>query len=225
MASTFNLTLDTTAPAGVALNIDSGAAYATSQSVTAQPTTSDGDTTGYQMKLWGSVDPAANANIQATEGASAWITYSASQAVSLSSGDGLKTLNVRIRDDVGNESSSASDTITLDTTVPVATVSVAASPTKISKISTFDTSTFSFQADVAIQAWKVKVVPATGSAHTAGTTIPTTAGSTNTTGGALAATTNQSVSIKGTDLETASSGDGTKIVKVFVQDLAGNWST
>lgn len=225
MASTFTLVLDTTAPAGVALDINSGAAYATAQAVTAQPTTSDGDTTGYQMKIWGSVDTSANANIQATEGASSWITYSASQAVTLSSGDGSKTLNTRIRDDVGNESSSASKSITLDTTVPVVTISVAASPTKISKIASFDSSSFSFQADVAVQAWKVKVVPATGSVHTAGTTIPTTAGSTNTTGGSLGATTNQSVTIKGTDLETASSGDGSKIVKVFAQDLAGNWST
>jgi hypothetical protein len=32
------------------------------------------------------------------------------------------------------------------------------------------------------------------------------------------------VTIKGTDLETASAGDGAKTVKVFVQDLAGNWS-
>lgn len=225
MASTFTLTLDTTAPAGVALNINSGAAYATARAVTAQPTTTDGSTTGYQMKIWGDVDPAADANIQTTEGASSWITYSASQAVTLSTGDALKTLNVRIRDAVGNQSASATDTITLDTTVPVATVSVAASPTTISKVASFDTTTFSFQADVAIQAWKVKVVPATGSVESAGTTIPTTAGSTNTTGGSLAATTNQSVSIKGTDLETASAGDGAKIVKVFVQDLAGNWST
>lgn len=225
MASTFTLTLDTTAPAGVALDINSGAAYATAQAVTAQPSTTDGTTTGYQMKIWGSVDTAADANIQATEGASTWIAYSASHAVTLSSGDGSKTLNVRIRDDVGNQSSSASKSITLDTTVPVATVSVAPSPTKISKVATFDTTTFQFQADVAIQAWKVKVVPATNSIESAGTTIPTTAGSTNTTGGALAATTNQSVTIKGTDLETASAGDGAKIVKVFVQDVAGNWST
>lgn len=225
MASTFNLTLDTTAPAGVALDINTGASYATGPAVTAQPSTTDGVTTSYQMKIWGSVDPAANANIQTTEGASAWITYSTSQAVTLSSGDGSKTLNVRVRDDVGNQSSSASKSITLDTTVPVSTISVAASPTKISKLATFDTCTFSFQADVAIQAWKVKVVPSGGSTESAGTTIPTTAGSANTTGGALAATTNQSVTIKGTDLETASSGDGAKIVKVFTQDLAGNWST
>jgi hypothetical protein len=225
MASTFTLTLDTTAPAGVALDINSGASYATSQSVSAQPSTTDGVTTGYQMKIWGNVDTAVNANIQATEGASAWIAYSTSQAVTLSSGDGSKTLNTRIRDAVGNESSSASKSITLDSTVPVATVSTAFSPTTISKIATFRTSTGQFTADVAIQAWKVKVVPATNSVHTAGTQIPTTGGSTNVTGGALAASTPQSVSIDGADLETASSGDGDKIVKIFVQDLAGNWST
>lgn len=224
MASYFNLTLDTTAPAGVALSINSGATYTTSQSVTAAATTTDGVTTSYQMKIWGSVDTTANASIQATEGASAWITYSASQAVTLSTGDGSKTLTCRIRDAVGNESSTATASITLDTTAPVATITSAFSPTTISKIATFDTSTGQFQADVAIQAWKVKVVPATSSIHSAGTQIPTTAGSSNVTGTSLAATTNQTVSIKGADLETASAGDGTKIVKVFVQDLAGNWS-
>lgn len=225
MASNFNLTLDTAPPAGVALDINTGAAYATTQAVTAQPSTTDTPTTGYQMKIYGDVDNAANANIQTTEGASSWIAYSTSQAVTLSTVDGSKTLNVKIRDDVGNVSSAATKSITLDTTVPVATISVAASPTKISKIASFDTSTFSFQADVHIQAWKVKVVPSTGSTESAGTTIPTTAGSTSTTGAALNATTNQSVTIKGADLETASAGDGTKIVKVFVQDDAGNWST
>ena len=224
MASYFTLTLDTTAPASVALDINSGASYATSQSVTAQPSTSDSPTTGYQMKIWGDVDTANDANVQATEGASSWISFSTSYAVKLSSGDGSKTLNLRVRDDVANQSGSVSHSITLDTTAPVPTISVAASPTKISKIAGYDTSTFQFQADTAIQAWKVKVVPSVGSAESAGTTIPTTAGSTNTTGGSLAATTNQAVTIKGTDLETASSGDGDKIVKVFVQDLAGNWS-
>lgn len=224
MANNFTLVLDTTAPAGVALNINSGAAYATAQVVTAQPSTSDGATAGYQMKVWGDVDPANDANVQVTEGASAWIAYSTSMAVKLSAGDALKTLNVRIRDDVGNQSAPAVKTITLDTTLPVATISVAASPTKISKVAGLDTTTFQFQADAAIQAWKVKVVPSTGSIESAGTQIPTTAGSANVTGGALGATTNQTVTIKGADLETASAGDGNKIVKVFVQDQAGNWS-
>lgn len=218
MATTFTLTLDTTGPASPTFSINSGAAYATSVNATANFGTSD-PTTGYQVKVWGDISGGP-----ATEGAATWVTYNASVAVTLTSGDGTKTLNGKIRDDVGNETSVLTDTITLDTTLPVPTISVAASPTKISKVSGFDTSTFSFQADAAIQAWKVKVVPATNSLESAGTTIGTTNGSSSTTGGSLAATTNQSVTIKGADLEAASAGDGSKIVKVFVQDQAGNWS-
>jgi hypothetical protein len=112
----------------------------------------------------------------------------------------------------------------VDTTVPVVTISLAASPTKISKVATFDTTTFQFQADSALTAWKVKVVPATDSLESAGTTIPATAGST-VTGGSLPATTSQTVTIKGADLEAASAGDGAKIVKVFVKGTDGTWST
>ncbi len=224
MASYFTLTLDTTAPAGVTLNVNTGAAYTTSQNVTAEPATSDSTTTGYQMKVWGSVDTADNPDIQATEGASNWIAFATSQAVRLSTGDGTKTLNVRIRDDVGNQSASASHSITLNTTVPVVTVSVAPFPTKISKVSGYDTTAFQFQADAALQAWKIKVVPSTNSLENVGVTIGTANGSASTTGGSLAASTNQAVTIKGADLEVASAGDGAKIVKVFGQDLSGLWS-
>lgn len=225
MATNFTLTLDTTAPSSPTLSLESDAAYTGSQTITATIGTADGDTTGYQIKLWGDVDEAANANIQADEVDSSWITYTTSQTVTLSTGDALKTISLRIRDDVGNSTSVVTDTITLDTTLPVVSITVAATPTKISKVATFDTSTFSFQSDTDAQAWKVKVVPATNSLHSAGTTIPTTAGSVDTTGGTLAAATNQSVTIKGADLETASAGDGAKIVKVFAQDESGSWST
>jgi hypothetical protein len=223
MATNFTLTLDTTAPVITAANIAAGAAAITNRVTTMDTTVTGGDVS--QMKVFGTgIDVAADANVQATEGASTWVTYSASKAITLTTGDGSKSVSVKVRDDVGNESTISTDTVTLDTTAPVPNITVAASPTKISKIATFDTSTFQFQSDTAIQAWKVKVVPATNSVESAGTTIPTTAGSTNTTGGSLAATTNQTVTIKGTDLETASAGDGSKIVKVFVQDTAGNWS-
>ncbi len=227
MATNFNLTLDTTAPAGVTISLDAGAPYATTQAVTATIATSDGDTTGYQMKLWGSVDTGANANIQATEGASSWIAYSTSQAVTLSSGDGSKTVNVKVRDDVWNESSSASDSITLDTSAPVPNVTAGPDATRISKVSGKRVSNFSWQADVTFDEYKIKVVPATNSIHSAGTTILTTNGSTNmaASAGGYPATTNIDSSIDGRDLEVASAGDGTKIIKVFVKDTAGNWST
>lgn len=53
MASFFKLVLDTLAPSGVSLSINSGAEYTTSRNVTLAIGTSDSDTTGYQMKIWG----------------------------------------------------------------------------------------------------------------------------------------------------------------------------
>ncbi len=220
MANNFTLTLDTTGPQDPTMSINSGASIATSVSATANFGTSDSSTVGYQIKVWGAdLDGGP-----ATEGAASWESYTASKAITLTTGDGSKSVSAKIRDDVGNETSTLTDTITLDTTAPVVNITVAFAPTKISKVSGFDTTTGSFQVDQAITAWKVKVVPATDSIHSAGTQIPTTAGSSNVTGGALAATTNQSVSIKGTDLETASAGDSIKIVKIFAQDAGGNWS-
>ncbi len=226
MATNFTLTLDTTAPGSPQIIIDSGAAYAATQTVSAGITTADGSTVGYQMKIWGNVDPANDASVQATEGASAWITFAATKSVKLSSGDGVKTLNLKIRDDVWNESGAVTDTITLDTSSPVPNVTVAASPTKISKVSSKDTSTFTWVSDEAFVDYKIKVVSNASDAHTAGTTIATTNGSTNmsATGGSFPAATGIVSTIKGQDLETASAGDGTKIIKVFVKDAGGSWS-
>ena len=223
MAAHFTLTLDTTAPAGVSISLAGGASFTAVRGITATIGTSDGDTTGYQMKIWGDVDNSVNSNIQTTEGASSWISYSTSQAVTLSTGDGSKTVNVKVRDDVNNESSAASDSITLDTSVPVITIS-GPDVAKVSKIAGKDTAAFSFSPDVAITAYKVKVVPSSGSLEDAGTQIPTTAGSTNMSGGAVGAGATVNCTIKGTDLETASSGDGAKTIKVFGQEASGNWS-
>lgn len=224
MATNFSVTLDTAAPASPTLAVNAGASYATAQPATANIGTADGSTAGYQIKVWGNVDPAANANIQATEGASSWIPYNAAQPITLSAGDGLKTISMRIRDDVWNETAPVSDSITLDTTIPVPNVTVGPDVSKVSKVTGKRTVSFTFQSDTSAQAWKVKVVPSAGSLESAGTTIPTTNGSTQMTGGALAATTPKACTIDGADLELASSGDGAKIVKVFVQDDSGLWS-
>lgn len=223
MASYFNLALDTTGPAGVSINLAAGATTTAVRAITATIATSDTPTTGYQMKLWGDVDPAADSNIQVLEANSTWITYSTSQAVTLSTGDALKTINLKVRDASWNETS-ASDTITLNTTVPVITIT-GPDVSVVSKISGKRVASFSFSSDIALSAYKVKVVPATSSLESAGTTIPTTNGSTNMTGGATGASTTVNCTIDGRDLELASSGDGTKIVKVFGQSSgSGNWS-
>lgn len=218
MASYFNLTLDTTAPTGLALSINDDALYTTSTTVTLKIAVADGVTTGYQMKIWGIADVA-------DEGSASWETFATTKSVTLTSGDGLKTVHVKVRDDVGNESAEVTDTITLDTTIPVVTVT-GPDKTKISKVSSFNQSIINFTTDVEFAEYKVCVVPQTSSTQDAGTVIPTDNGSTNTSGSAgnYPASQNIRVTITGADLETASSGDGVKIVKVFVKTASGLWS-
>lgn len=225
MAAYFTLTLDTTAPANPAISLEGGATYATAQLIDATIGTSDSPTTNYQMLIWGDVDNTENASIQATEGASGWITYNTSQQIKLSSGDGSKTIYLKIRDSVWNVSAQASDSITLDTTLPTVTIGTP-DAVLISEITGKNESTFTWQVDCSFDEYKIKVVPAIGSSEDTGTLVPTTAGSTNTSGavGDYPATTNISTKINGTDLKTASAGDGAKIVKVFVKDKAGQWS-
>ena len=130
-----------------------------------------------------------------------------------------------MRDDVGNETAAVSDSITLNTSVPVVTV-VGPDRSKISKVSGYNSAVISFTVDVAFDEYKVCVVPATNSLQDAGVVIPSTNGSVNTSGSAgdYPSGTAINVTIKGADLEAASAGDGVKIVKVFVKNTAGTWS-
>lgn len=218
MASFFNLVLDTLAPAGVSIKLNNGARYATAVGVTAALATTDTDTTGYQMKLWGDIESAS------TETAAAWENFSATKELNLTTGDGKKTVYVKIRDDVGNESTMASTEIILDMTPPVVTVT-GPDKSKISKVDTFNVAAISFTCDVDFVEYKVKVVPAESSLQDAGVLIGTEHGSTNMSGtGEYSSTDAINCTINGADLEAASAGDGTKIVKVFVKDQAGNWS-
>ena len=218
MASFFNLTLDTLAPAGLVVKLNDDALYTTSAAVTLKLSLGDTDTPGYQMKIWG-------INGVADEASASWETYAASKSITLPTGDGLKTVYVKVRDDVGNETAAVSDSITLDTAVPVGTIT-GPDRSKVSKVAGFNSAVISFTSDVAFEEYKVCVVPASNSIQSAGTVIPTTNGSENTSGdsGGYAANINISVTIKGADLEAVSSGDGVKIVKVFVKNAAGTWS-
>lgn len=231
-ASSFNLVLDTTAPQGASLSLNGGALYSTN-SVNAVLHTSDSPTTGYQIKIWGDVDTTANASIQTTEGASSWISPTwtsgdATQALTLSTGEGSKTINAKIRDDVWNETSTLTQSITVDATAPVITIQSGPDVTKVSKVSGKRTVTVAWQADSHLQAYEVALVANSGSLRGTGTVIATTNGSTNVSGGATNATTNVTTTIDGRDLEVAAGGagnDGTKVIKIFGQDDAGNWST
>lgn len=227
MATNFPLVLDTTAPAGVSVQIDGGSVYSVDNLVDLLIGTSDPDTTGYSMKIYGDVsDTADTSKYRAAEGDAPWISFaSAANGVALTPGDGTKTVRVKIRDDVWNESSEATDTITVDTTAPVPNITVDPDATRISKVSGKRVSNFTWVSDVAFEEYKVKVVPNAGSTHNTGTTIPATF-SANVSGsaGGYAPDTGIVTSVDGRDVETASPGDGTKVIKVFVRDAAGNWS-
>ena len=214
MASYFQLTLDTLAPTISAFTINGGALVTTSANVTLSITCSD----AAAMKIWG-------INGVATESAASWETFSATKAVQITSGDGSKTVYIKVRDSVYNESSASSATITLSTAIPEITIT-GPDVSVISEQSGKNTATFSFQSSMALKAWKVKLVPASSSEHDAGIQIPTTAGSTNMTGTTLAANTSVTCTIKGTDLSSAAGGtDGTYIIKAFGQASANDlWS-
>lgn len=170
------------------------------------------------MKIWGT-------KAAETEEKASWETFAASKSLVLTDGDGLKTVHIKVRDDVGNESAAVTASITVNTTVPVVTIT-GPDKSKISKVTGFDVCAFSFTSDVDFEEYTVRVVPSESSLNTAGTQIPVTGGSSNTSGnaGGYKKNTTINVTINGADLETASSGDGTKIVKVFVKNAAGTWS-
>ncbi|QIW89874.1 putative Ig-like domain-containing protein [Bacillus phage Izhevsk] len=223
MANFINIILDTTAPSNPYVNINGGATYSNSQLVSVTIGTTDEDTTGYQMKIWGTVDPAYDTNIQATEVTSTWISYTDSKQIKLSSGDGNKQVSVRIRDDVYNESSVAQDNISLNTAIPTVNVG-APDKYKISKKEQKNVVSFTFSSPEQFEEYKVKVVTSTGAVESSGVTIGTINGSSNIAGNTGGYTNPITVTITGQDLELASSGDGNKIIKVFVKNSAGTWS-
>lgn len=217
MASYFNLTLDTLAPQGLTIKLNNGSQYTTSKSVTLSIALTDTSTAGYQMKVWG-------VNGAETEADASWETYAASKSITLLNNDGLKTVYVKVRDDVCNETAAVSATITLDTSVPSVTI-IGPDVSRISKTAPKNVATFSFTSDVAFTEYKIKVVPSKSSLHDAGILIGTANGSTNMNAtGTFKASAAITCKIYGKDLEAASSGDGEKIIKVFVKNAHGTWS-
>lgn len=217
MASYFNLVLDTLAPQGLAVKLNNGSQYTTSKNVTLSISVSDTSTSGYQMKIWG-IDGASS------EDSASWETFASTKSIALPTGDGLKTVYVKVRDDVCNETAAASANITLDTSVPAVTI-IGPDVSRISKTAPKNVATFSFTSDVAFTEYKIKVVPSKSSLHDAGTLIGIVNGSTNMNAtGTFKASAAITCKIYGKDLEAASSGDGEKIIKVFVKNTVGTWS-
>lgn len=224
MASYFNIILDTLGPSGVNVKINGDAIYTSSLDVTLTITVADEDTTGYQMKIWGlGINGPSNADD------AEWETYTETKSIALWGEDGLKTVYVKVRDDVGNESGIAEDTITLNTSVPKVTVS-GPDRAKISEVDGFNTAIINFMSDVPFIQYKVCGVTSVTTTESNGIQIGSANGSINisgekTDGEVFAADTNIEVSINASDLKVAAGGsDGVIIVKVFVKNEAGTWS-
>jgi len=108
MSSTVTITLDTAAPGGVAIVLAAGVPIVSIFDVVAAISTTDTDSTGYQMKLYGDVDDAhAPAEYRTLEADAPWISFAASKNIRLTAGDGVKTVRVKLRDDVFNPSGEA----------------------------------------------------------------------------------------------------------------------
>lgn len=223
MANFVYITLDTTAPKNVVVKVNNGATYASMQLADLLIGTSDSDTTGYQLKIWGDVDNSNDTNVQTLEENSKWISYDTVKQIRLSNGDGSKTVNMKVRDDVWNESAIANATINLNTALPTITIT-SQDVTRISKVEGKNTANFTFTSDVEFEEYVVKVVTSSDAGQDTGQAIGTANGSKNTSGSEGSYNSPIAVTINGADLEIASIGDGEKIIKVFVKSKSGIWS-
>lgn len=228
--NSLEIRLDTTPPSGLAVNIDNGATFTSDTlvdvNITFDPPTDDANTSLWQMKIWSAdIDEGYDLKVKATEGTSEWITYQNPYQIRFAGTDGPKTIEVRLRDEVFNSTGIASKTITMDTTKPIVTVTNPDNP-RISEIDGKNMAHFSFTCDSAFVEYQVRVVGSTGDSYLSGSLIETVNGSVNTNGTGTFSTTTEpiQVTINGTDLKNASTGDSIKIIKVFCQDERGNWS-
>lgn len=235
MANYVNLTLDTIGPAGVSVKINGDEEKTTSTAVSLAITCSDADLTGYQMKIWGTATAPEEAD-------AAWESYLEEKNVTLSDSDGIKTIYVKVRDDVWNESVTASDTISLNSKVPAVNFRIVDS--KLSLVQGKNTAGGNFGFDESIDAAKIMIVSDINARHDDDTNIriPVTNGSfmfkdddsllTKEKEGYLEFENNicdkdylNYYIIRAEDIAAVSPGDGVKILKLFVRSAeTGSWS-
>lgn len=173
------------------------------------------------MLIWGDVDPSADPRVATTEGASEWRPFEPMPVVVLAHGQGERTVSVKVRDNVGNVSTTAAGSITL-TVSPVPIVTIVQPPIRFrhSLQTGYNSIQFGWRADRAFSEYKVLAVDniyATvdqGKALT-GTNVAAT--------GTFAAGTRIDSTVGVSGLLQVSEGSGGKILKAFVR--AGSvWS-
>jgi len=109
VANTLNFSIDKSGPTDLLLAIDGGAEYTGSTLVTLDIAANDSYSGLHSVQY--KVDPG---------GWSAWIPYQSSIPIALSAGDGVRTVELNVRDAANNTAGPVNDTITLDTAVPAA---------------------------------------------------------------------------------------------------------
>lgn len=107
----------------------------------------------------------------------------------------------------------------VDSTPPVVTVTAGPTPARISAVTGFDEADFTFQVDEACQAWEVRAVGDPSDPRDTGDPLVLS-------GGALAASIPVPTTVTFDDLDAAgvAGSDGVKVLKVYAEDIAGNWS-
>lgn len=100
---------------------------------------------------------------------------------------------------------------------PGVALDLSTTATKISSVTGKDEAVFELTSDEDFLAYKIKAVPDGSSPHTAGTLIES--------GGAGDAGVPVELNVTGSEILGAGLGEGTHVIKVFVKDASGNWST
>lgn len=238
MASYVNLILDTTAPKGVKVLINGDEKKTASTAVTLTISCSDEDKTDYQMKIWG-------ISGVTTESSASWEDYCEQKNVTLPTGDGAKTVYIKIRDDVWNESETVSDVINLYTSVPMVK-GFTADKSKLSLVEGKNSIIITGEVSEDVDAMKIVIVDDINAEYNSPSnkSIPITNGSALFQYPALGGIANMCVvdylefenlefdhsstlscTITGKDFQSAAGSDGLKIVKVFVRSAtSGKWS-
>ena len=165
--------------------------------------------------------------------------YMTISSLTLTTGEGLKTITVQLKDAAGNVSSEVIATVTYDTSAPIIDVN-APDYNVVSKQHTLrlnasgspisgkynDVCIFTWSANENLAAYKVCVNESGQTAATA-VAIGTTGGSLNMTGGATTANTNVTSTIYGADFaatDAVNDTDGAYEIIVYGQDEGGTWS-
>lgn len=234
MANHVNLELDTLGPQGVQMVVNDGEAVTTINAAYVKLTCSDADTTGYQIKVWGTMQAP-------TEEDASWHNYTGStHTYVVSSSNGVKTVYGKIRDDVYNESETMSASFKVSKDKP-AVKDLYIGPAKVSLIDGKNIATGSFGYSENISAAKMMIVQDVNATHDNQTNIliPTTNGSYFEYEDGEKLTADEMsfenkncdaiftilYNINARDIASVAPGDGVKIIKVFVQSAEnGLWS-